>query len=270
MEGRIAPSAHIMSGAFIDEGVTIHDDVQVGPNAVVLGSNGKAGAETVIQSGAVIGANATILPGLLIGFSAVIGAGAVVTKNVPPFAVVVGNPAVVVRYLTDVAGYESGSPSEAPTTRLGRQPGSLLPLGVGGCRLHRLPHFADVRGALFPVEFAVDLPFAPRRTFIVQGVNSDKIRGEHAHRECRQFLIAIKGALSVMVDDGRNRCEIELPDPSVGLDLMPGVWAVQYKFAPETALLVFASHSYDADDYVRSYRDFRALVDAGQQTKTAR
>jgi len=268
--GTIAPSARIMPGAFIDAGVTIHDDVRVGPNAVVLGSGGEPGAETVVQSGAVIGANATVLPGVVIGFSAVVGAGAVVTKSVPPYAIVAGNPAAIVRYQADfVTDTTAGGLPDAPESRLGRQVGDVLPLDVGGCTLRRLPHFADVRGALYPIEFSADLPFVPRRIFVVAAVSSDKIRGEHAHRECRQFLIAVKGSLSVMVDDGRNRREVELADPSIGLDLMPGVWAVQYKFTPETALLVLASHGYDADDYIRNYRDFRTLVEARHRESPA-
>lgn len=257
---RIAESCVIMSGAFVDDNVMIHEEVRIGPNAVVLGPTDGEKAETVIQAGALIGANATIMPGLVVGFSAVVGAGAVVTKNVPPYAVVVGNPAAIVRYQTDVTLEGEEVARKAPASRLGEAPGSVLSLGVGGCSLQRLPHFADLRGALFPLELGSDLPFAPRRTFLVQGVSNNKIRGEHAHRECRQFLIAVTGQLSVMIDDGRTRCEVELSDPSVGLDLAPMVWAVQYKFVPGSALLVFASHSYDADDYIRNYRDFRALV----------
>jgi hypothetical protein len=65
-----------------------------------------------------------------------------------------------------------------------------------------------------------------------------------------------------MVDDGENRQEVTLEDPKTGLYLSPMVWGVQYKFDPDTLLLVFASHSYDAADYVRDYEEFRALLAA--------
>jgi acetyltransferase-like isoleucine patch superfamily enzyme len=56
-------------------------------------------SKTVIKAGASIGANATILPGLVLGGNSMIGAGSVVTKDVPDNAVVVGNPAKIIRYL---------------------------------------------------------------------------------------------------------------------------------------------------------------------------
>jgi acetyltransferase-like isoleucine patch superfamily enzyme len=55
--------------------------------------------KTVVKAGATIGANATILPGLTIGEKAMIGAGAVVTKDVPPGAVMIGNPSKIVRQI---------------------------------------------------------------------------------------------------------------------------------------------------------------------------
>ena len=82
------------------------------------------------------------------------------------------------------------------------------------------------------------------------------MRGEHAHRECHQFLIAAHGRLSVVVDDGRERKEVVLGEPSVGLYMPPGIWGIQYKFQPDTVLLVMASHAYDAGDYIRDYSEF--------------
>lgn len=59
--------------------------------------------QTLVRKGASIGANATILCGITIGEGAMVGAGAVVTKDVPSRAVVVGNPARITRYLEDGA-----------------------------------------------------------------------------------------------------------------------------------------------------------------------
>lgn len=64
----------------------------------------------------------------------------------------------------------------------------------------------------------------------------------------------------MVVDDGHDRKEVSLADPSIGLYLPPGVWGIQYKFQPDTALLVMASHPYDASDYIRDYSDFLATV----------
>lgn len=98
----------VKSGVQIWDGSVIGDDVFIGPNATF--SNDlyprskkypKRFNSVTIQNGASIGANATLLPGITIGERAMVGAGAVVTKDVPARAVVVGNPAKIVRYLDD-------------------------------------------------------------------------------------------------------------------------------------------------------------------------
>jgi acetyltransferase-like isoleucine patch superfamily enzyme len=95
----------IKNGVQIWDGLRIEDDVFIGPNVTFtndLFPRSKADFElliTRIASGATIGANATILPGLSIGENAMVGAGSVVTKNVPPNAVVAGNPAKIIKYL---------------------------------------------------------------------------------------------------------------------------------------------------------------------------
>ena len=98
----------VKSGVQIWDGSVIGDDVFIGPNATFsndLYPRSKHYPEkfqgVTILNGASIGANATLLPGITIGEKAMVGAGAVVTKDVPSRAVVVGNPAKIVRYLDD-------------------------------------------------------------------------------------------------------------------------------------------------------------------------
>ncbi|MBF0486159.1 MAG: N-acetyltransferase [Candidatus Omnitrophica bacterium] len=90
----------IKNGVSVFEGVTLEDDVFVGPNVTFVNdryprshnANWKLEA-VVVRKGASLGANATILCGVEIGEYAVVGAGSVVTKNVPSYAIVAGNPA---------------------------------------------------------------------------------------------------------------------------------------------------------------------------------
>jgi len=96
----------VKCGVQLWDGVTLEDDVFVGPNATFTNDlqprSRNSAAQllpTVVKKGASIGANATILPGLTIGEGAMVGAGSVVTKDVPPRALVVGNPARVIRSL---------------------------------------------------------------------------------------------------------------------------------------------------------------------------
>jgi len=98
----------IKSGVQIWDGSVVGNDVFIGPNVTFsndLYPRSKRYPDkfegVTIHSGASIGANATLLPGITIGEKALVGAGAVVTKDVPARAVVVGNPARIVRYLND-------------------------------------------------------------------------------------------------------------------------------------------------------------------------
>ena len=96
----------VKCGVQLWDGITLEDDVFVGPNATFTNDREPRSRNapatllsTLVKKGASIGANATILPGLTIGEGAMVGAGAVVTKDVPPRTLVVGNPARVVRSL---------------------------------------------------------------------------------------------------------------------------------------------------------------------------
>ena len=107
-------------------------------------------------------------------------------------------------------------------------------------------------------EFPRDLPFVPKRYFIVFDVPSEYVRGEHAHRVCQQFLVCVKGSCAVMVDDGTVRDEVLLDQPNLGLYMPAMIWGVQYKYSRDAVLLVFASEYYDPEDYIRNYDDFAA------------
>ncbi len=100
----IGDNVTIKSGVQLWDGVRIEDNVFIGPNVTFtndLFPRSKVYPvqflQTFVKAGASIGANATILPGLTIGENAMVGAGAVVTKDVPAGAVVIGNPAKIVR-----------------------------------------------------------------------------------------------------------------------------------------------------------------------------
>jgi acetyltransferase-like isoleucine patch superfamily enzyme/dTDP-4-dehydrorhamnose 3,5-epimerase-like enzyme len=248
----------IKCGVQLWDGVCIEDDVFIGPNATFTNdlrprSKQYPGSflKTHVGAGASIGANATILPGLTIGPGAMVGAGAVVIRDVPQNAIVVGNPARIVGYVGVCR--KARNVQHAPL-----QPGRYE-TAVPGVSLHRLPKIVDMRGALSVGEFEHSVPFAVQRYFLVFDVPSREVRGEHAHRQCHQFLIAVRGSLSVVVDDGHISTEVTLDDPSLGLYMPPMIWGVQYRYSEDAMLLVFASEKYDREDYIREYDEFRRL-----------
>lgn len=246
----------IKCGVQIWDGVTIEDNAFIGPNATFTNDpfprskqHPEQFAKTVVRKGASVGANATILPGIVIGMNAMVGAGAVVTTDVPPNAIVMGNPARITGYVsTGKKGLDIGS--------VKRKPKEIGKVNVLGAKLYDLPIVGDMRGSLSFGEYDKHLPFIPKRYFIVYDVPSKEVRGEHAHKKLHQFLICIKGSCSVVVDDGQNRDEVRLDTPGVGLHIPPMVWAVQYKYTSDAVLLVLASDIYDAADYIRDYDNF--------------
>lgn len=244
----------IKCGVQLWDGVRLEDDVFVGPNATFTNDKRPRSKmyppeflSTTVEAGASIGANATLLPGVRIGRGAMVGAGAVVTRDVPPYAIVVGNPARISGYV------DVGADPETAGTR-----GAPRQLRIGGAKLIELSAASDLRGSLVAAEVGAHLPFVPQRFFAVFGVPSDRVRGQHAHRQCVQFLVAVAGTVVVVLDDGSQREQIELNTPDRGLLIPPMVWGIQYRYSADAVLLVAASHGYDANDYIRDYGTYLA------------
>jgi acetyltransferase-like isoleucine patch superfamily enzyme/dTDP-4-dehydrorhamnose 3,5-epimerase-like enzyme len=250
----------VKCGVQIWDGIVVEDDVFIGPNATFTNDPFprskkylKKFEKTVVRKGASIGANATILPGVEIGQFSMVRAGAVVTKDVPPHAIVAGNPARITGYESDTTPVSFGREKTRPQE-------TTMQIDVKGVRVYELPFVEDLRGNLSFAEYSKNLPFVPKRYFMVFDVPNKEVRGEHAHQRLEQFLICVKGSLSVVVDDGENRAEILLDRPNLGLYIPPMVWGIQFKYTPDAVLLVLASDVYKADDYIRRYDEFLKLI----------
>lgn len=256
----------IKSGVQLWDGLRVGNDVFIGPNASFSNDRFPRGRqqsakilETTIQDGASIGAGATVLPGVTIGNNAMVSAGAIVTRSVPPNAIVEGNPAKIV-------GYVDAPSSEAIEVHPSKPETGVTVTRVKGVSLHRMPRIPDIRGSLTVGEFERSIPFTVKRYFMVFDVPSMETRGEHAHRECHQFLICVRGSCAVVADDGTNRQEFMLNSPDMGVHLSPMVWGIQYKYSPDAVLLVFASHYYDSEDYIRDYAEFSKKISGSDRS----
>jgi len=248
----------VKCGVQLWDGLRVGDDVFIGPNATFANDKFPRSkhyperfATTTISDGASVGAGAVVLPGVRIGRNAMVGAGAVVTKDVPANAIVVGNPAVI-------TGYSNAQPQPTPISGLSAAGVDVeLP---GGAKLVAISVAADLRGSLAAIELTQDLPFVPARFFVVYDVPTARVRGEHAHRTCKQVLVCLKGAVTCLVDDGSRRASVLLDDPSNGLFMPAMLWGAQYQYSEDAILAVFASKPYDNTDYIRDYEEYLGVL----------
>lgn len=237
----------------VPESTQVADSVKFGPRVVLAGDG------IVLRDNVQLDAACVIGEGVNVGQGAWVRAGAVVLRSVPPNAIVEGNPAQVVGYLNGSHSDGRPDPRLVDIHGLGHlaRP-ARVNLEVGESALYLMRRLTDARGALTVGEVPTEVPFAPARYFAVFDVPSVELRGEHAHKECQQFLICLHGSCRVLLDDGVQRCEVTLDRPDMGVFMPAMIWGTQYRYSSDAVLLVFASRPYEADDYLRTYDDFLA------------
>ena len=250
-------------GVRLRAGLRAEDDVRIGANVAFADAgpgDDAAGAErqpvaTQLRQGASIGANATIRRGVTVGSMATVSAGAVVARDVPPNAIVEGNPARIAGYVDTVhAGFgKAATPGTANA-------GDTLPsLRAARARLVRLPRIVDLRGALSFGEIGAHLPFVPKRFFAIYDVPGREVRGEHAHRELEQFLICLKGPASSCWTTAGNATRWNCPRPRSGCTSRQWCGASVHVHA-RCADAGAGVGCLPAPDYIRNYDEFLALA----------
>ena len=246
----------------LSAGIAIENDVVVGADVIFLVHNSsgdqtrsRLGKGTVIKAGACIGRGAVLIPGVVIGCGAVIGDGTVVTRDVPPYGIVSGNPGQLIGFSTNGGEYE-------PTAAKSGDLITAISSPVKGVTRVAVNVHAQERGILHVASYPSVIPFEVRRLFVVSRVPSGEVRGNHAHRRCHQFLICVAGSCLVTIDDGKNRETIALNSPAIALHLRPLVWGLQHDYSEDASLLVLASEEYDRDEYIVNYDEFLRLAGA--------
>jgi dTDP-4-dehydrorhamnose 3,5-epimerase-like enzyme len=107
------------------------------------------------------------------------------------------------------------------------------------------------------------LPFVPQRIYYLHGVPEQSVRGAHAHKELQQAIFAVSGAFTLMLDDGVNKREFVMNEPTKALYIPKMLWRELHSFTPGAVCMVLASLPYDEDDYIRNYDAF--MEAAGKQ-----
>ena len=124
------------------------------------------------------------------------------------------------------------------------------------------PKITDPRGNLTVAQAHTDVPFSIKRAYWVYDVPGGECRGGHAHKSCKEVLIALSGSFHVTVDNGEEQKTVLLNHPYQGLLIDTDVWRTLDDFSSGAVCLVLASEPFDEDDYIREYDDFlRYLAD---------
>ncbi len=123
-----------------------------------------------------------------------------------------------------------------------------------------IPEVVDARGKLIHAELDQVLPFRPERIFVIYEVPDKSIRGQHAHRQLCEFVIAVRGEVSVTIDDGQRTKTFLLDSPTKGLVIPPRFWRSLFNYSLDAVLVVAASTKYNADDYIRDYEQFLEFI----------
>ena len=87
-----------------------------------------------------------------------------------------------------------------------------------------LPKIFDIRGNLTVAEGLHHVPFNIKRVYWTYDIPAGESRGGHAHKECREFIIAVSGSFSVTLDNGHEKETFHLNHPWQGLLVETGIW----------------------------------------------
>lgn len=117
-----------------------------------------------------------------------------------------------------------------------------------------------LEGKLSVFEGGRDLPFEIKRIYYIYEVPRGVQRGGHAHKRLRQLLWCPYGRIRIKLDDGRERAEVLLDDPALGLVVEHNMWREMLWEKEGSVLCVAASEYYDEADYIRDYRQFLAYL----------
>ena len=123
-----------------------------------------------------------------------------------------------------------------------------------------LPKITDQRGNLTFVEGGRHIPFDIKRVYYLYDVPGGAERGGHAHKELRQFIIAMSGSFDVVLDDGFAKKRFHLNRSYCGLYVPTMLWRELDNFSSGAVCMVMASNFYDEKDYYRDYDEFVRVV----------
>ena len=119
-----------------------------------------------------------------------------------------------------------------------------------------LQKMVDPRGNLSIAEGMKEIPFNVSRVYWTYDVPSGASRGGHAHKHCREFIVAVSGSFTITLDNGVDKQSFLLNHPYQGLLGETDIWRTLDDFSSGAVCLVLAEDPFDENDYIRDYKEF--------------
>lgn len=123
-----------------------------------------------------------------------------------------------------------------------------------------LPKLLDSRGNLSFVEELQHVPFKFKRSYWIYDVPGGEARGGHAYKKNEEFIIALSGSFDVILDNGSVKEIFSLNRSYYGLYVPNGIWREINNFSTNSLAFITASELYDAEDYIREYKEFLQFI----------
>ena len=127
-------------------------------------------------------------------------------------------------------------------------------------KLINLPKIEDPRGNLTFVEESNHIPFDIKRAHRIYDVPGGAVRGGHAYKKNKQFIIAISGSFDVIIKDGKSRRKFSLNRSYYGLYIPNMLWRSLENFSTNALAFTLSSTLFDPNDYIRDFNVFKKLV----------
>ncbi len=120
----------------------------------------------------------------------------------------------------------------------------------------------DERGDLVALEIGMEkaVPFDIKRVYYIYRTAEGVSRGYHAHKNLKQVAICLSGSCRMILDNGQERENVWLNNPTKGLLIESMTWREMHDFSDDCVLLVLASEHYSEADYIRDYEEFIRLI----------
>jgi len=128
---------------------------------------------------------------------------------------------------------------------------------VEDCKIIELPKIVSNTGNITVAENNSEIPFEIKRVYYLYDLPVGAERGGHGHKALEQIVVAASGSFTFYLDDGRNKKEVFLNNPSQALHIKPGIWREIKGFSSGSICLVLASELYDEKDYFRNYELYK-------------